>query len=58
MSTSKHNGAPAANGTNQDQRSGRRQAAFELQIGVATRHRLFVGLTSNISSGGPLRRDR
>ncbi len=52
MSTSKHNGKAATNGVAQDQRSGRRQTTFELQVGVATRHRLFVGLTSNISSGG------
>lgn len=52
MSSLKHNGAAKTNGVAQDQRSGRRQTTFEVQIGVATRHRLFVGLTSNISSGG------
>jgi uncharacterized protein (TIGR02266 family) len=25
---------------------------FDIQVGVATQHRLFVGLSSNISSGG------
>ena len=34
-----------------DRRDGGR-LNFDVQIGVATSHRLFVGLTSNISAGG------
>jgi len=29
-----------------------RRGAFDIQVGVSTRHRLFVGLSSNISTGG------
>ncbi|MCO4763884.1 MAG: TIGR02266 family protein [Myxococcales bacterium] len=29
-----------------------RRSAFDIKIGVATRHQLFVGLSANISSGG------
>lgn len=47
---SKHNGS---NGASQsDQRGTRRMPTFDIQVGVATKHRLFVGLSSNISSGG------
>lgn len=35
-----------------DHRTAPRVPTFELQVGIATKHRLFVGLTSNISSGG------
>ena len=41
-----HNGRSGAN-----QRADKRRA-FDLQVGIATKHRLFVGLTSNISTGG------
>lgn len=34
-----------------DRRDGGR-LQFDVQVGVATSHRLFVGLTSNISAGG------
>ena len=34
-----------------DRRDNNRQG-FDIQIGVATDHRLFVGLTANISTGG------
>jgi uncharacterized protein (TIGR02266 family) len=43
------NGASTANGA--DLRSSDRHA-FDVQVGVNTGHRLFVGLTSNISGGG------
>ncbi len=29
-----------------------RRSRFDIQVGVSTSHRLFVGLTSNISGGG------
>lgn len=29
-----------------------RRGTFDIKVGVSTRHRLFVGLSSNISSGG------
>lgn len=28
------------------------RTAFDIKIGIATKHRLFVGLTDNISTGG------
>ena len=34
------------------QTRGERRAAFDIQVGIATRHRIFVGLSANISSGG------
>jgi uncharacterized protein (TIGR02266 family) len=37
---------------NAEQRGGRRRTSFDIEVGVASKHRLFVGLTSNISSGG------
>ncbi len=37
---------------NEQRRRHDERKAFDLQVGVATRHRIFVGLTSNISSGG------
>lgn len=43
--------------TSHDHKSGnerrdRERHGFDIQIGVATDHRLFVGLTANISTGG------
>ncbi len=35
-----------------EHRAGGRRLGFDIQVGIATRHRLFVGLTANISSGG------
>ena len=35
-----------------DDRRDKTRAGFDIQVGVATEHRLFVGLTSNISTGG------
>ena len=29
-----------------------RRDVFDIQVGIATRHRIFVGLSANISSGG------
>ena len=29
-----------------------RRGTFDIQVGVSTRHRLFVGLSANISTGG------
>jgi len=29
-----------------------RRGTFDIKVGVSTRHRLFVGLSSNISTGG------
>ncbi|HAN32070.1 MAG TPA: hypothetical protein DCQ06_10775 [Myxococcales bacterium] len=29
-----------------------KRRSYDLQVGIATKHRLFVGLTANISTGG------
>ena len=43
------NSRPVSGGTD---RRHELRAGFDIQVGVATDHRLFVGLTSNISTGG------
>lgn len=41
----------SAGGSGAERREARRQA-FDLQVGVSSEHRLFVGLAHNISEGG------
>jgi uncharacterized protein (TIGR02266 family) len=47
--TSVSNQRPASGGN--DRRDNLR-SGYDIQVGVATDHRLFVGLTANISNGG------
>lgn len=49
---SKKNGSSNGSNGSADQRDNRRMPTFDIQAGVATKHRLFVGLSSNISTGG------
>ncbi len=35
-----------------EHRAAGRRMSYDIQVGIATRHRLFVGLAANISSGG------
>lgn len=52
LASAQHSGINGHGARPPEQRHDSRRLAYDVQVGVATRHRLFVGLTSNISSGG------